>query len=164
MEVVNDIVSSQMELQPGVVVQAMVLDTLSGRSPLYRLKCFLANRDVELLVGEDLPANAFNDCQCRAFTGCRFRGGPQQDRHGARRPGNPHIRTEHERSELRHDIDQPLGRLPRLQSGLAAAGFSHHMGAQQRSPARPEAVYDRVVVCRSPRADLRAHLGWKLLR
>ncbi len=30
-------VASQMDLQPGVVVQAMVLDTLSGRSPRYRL-------------------------------------------------------------------------------------------------------------------------------
>ena len=60
-EVVNHIVSSQMDLRPGVVVQAMVLDTLSGRSPLYRIKEFLAGQDVELLVGEDLPANAFSD-------------------------------------------------------------------------------------------------------
>ncbi len=49
MEVVNDIVSSQMDLSPGIVVQAMVLDTLSGRSPLYRIKEFLAGQDVELL-------------------------------------------------------------------------------------------------------------------
>ena len=48
-DIVNDIVASQMDLQPGVVVQAMVLDTLSGRSPRYRLKEFLTGRDVELL-------------------------------------------------------------------------------------------------------------------
>jgi len=60
-ETVNSIVSSQMNIQPGVVVQAMVLDTLSGRSPLYRLKEFLTGRDVELLIGDDLPADAFSD-------------------------------------------------------------------------------------------------------
>ena len=60
-DVVNRMVSSEMDLQPGVVVQAMVLDTLSGRSPLYRLKEFLDERDVELLVGEQIPANAFSD-------------------------------------------------------------------------------------------------------
>jgi len=60
-ETVNNIVSSQMKIQPGVVVQAMVLDTLSGRSPLYRLKEFLAGRDTELLIGDNLPATAFSD-------------------------------------------------------------------------------------------------------
>ncbi len=77
-EVVNDIVSSQMDLQPGVVVQAMVLDTLSGRSPLYRLKHFLANRDVELLVGEDLPANAFNDVNVGRSLDAIFQAGPSK--------------------------------------------------------------------------------------
>lgn len=60
-ETVNSIVSSQMNIPPGVVVQAMVLDTLSGRLPLYRLKEFLAEQDVELLTGDDLPAEAFSD-------------------------------------------------------------------------------------------------------
>jgi transposase len=77
-DVVNDIVSSQMELQPGVVVQAMVLDTLSGRSPLYRLKDFLADRDVELLVGEDLPANAFSDINVGRSLDAIFEAGPSK--------------------------------------------------------------------------------------
>jgi transposase len=77
-EVVNDMVSSQMELQPGVVVQAMVLDTLSGRSPLYRIKQFLANRDVELLVGEDLPANAFSDVNVGRSLDAMFEAGPSK--------------------------------------------------------------------------------------
>jgi len=50
-EGVNDIVSSRMDLQPGVVVQAMVLDTLSGRSPLYRLKEFRVFRRICGYVG-----------------------------------------------------------------------------------------------------------------
>ena len=78
MEGVNDIVSSQMDLQPGVVVQAMVLDTLSGRSPLYRLKEFLADRDVELLVGEDLPANAFSDVNVGRSLDAIFEAGPSK--------------------------------------------------------------------------------------
>jgi len=77
-DVVNDIVASQMELQPGVVVQAMVLDTLSGRSPLYRLKHFLADRDVELLVGEDLPSNAFNDVNVGRSLDAIFEAGPSK--------------------------------------------------------------------------------------
>ncbi len=60
-ETVNSIVSSQMNIQPGAVVQAMVLDTLSGRSPLYRLKEFLTGKDIELLIGDDLPADVFSD-------------------------------------------------------------------------------------------------------
>lgn len=75
-EVVNDIVSSQMDLSPGVVVQAMVLDTLSGRSPLYRIKEFLAGQDVELLVGEDLPAKAFSDINVGRSLDAIFKAGP----------------------------------------------------------------------------------------
>ena len=77
-DIVNDIVASQMDLQPGVVVQAMVLDTLSGRSPLYRLKEFLTGRDVELLVGEDLPANAFSDVNVGRSQDAIFEAGPSK--------------------------------------------------------------------------------------
>jgi transposase len=60
-EVVDTAVQSQMQVQPGLVVQAMVLDVLSGRTPLYRLEVFLARQDVELLLGEAVDAHAFND-------------------------------------------------------------------------------------------------------
>ena len=50
-ELVNNLVPSEMELKPGLVVQAMVLDTLSGRTPLYRVKDFMAGQDIELLLG-----------------------------------------------------------------------------------------------------------------
>ncbi len=39
----------------------MVLDTLSGRSPLYRLEEFLAEQDIELLLGSNAKAHDFND-------------------------------------------------------------------------------------------------------
>ena len=61
METVNKVVSSQMQVTPGEVVQAMVLDTLSGRSPLYRLTEFFEHQDIELAVGRKLEAEVFND-------------------------------------------------------------------------------------------------------
>jgi transposase len=44
-------VDSQMHLSAGLAVMAMVLDTLSGRTPLYRLKDAFAENDTELLLG-----------------------------------------------------------------------------------------------------------------
>ncbi|MCX6053823.1 MAG: IS1634 family transposase [Chloroflexi bacterium] len=60
-ELVNNMISTQMELKPGLVVQAMVLDVLSGRNPLYRVESFLAEQDIQLLLGEKVEAHAFND-------------------------------------------------------------------------------------------------------
>ncbi|MEI6386824.1 MAG: DUF4277 domain-containing protein [Spirochaetota bacterium] len=60
-ELVDRMVPTQMELRPGLVVQAMVLDVLSGRTPLYRVEHFLATQDVELLLGETVPVHAFSD-------------------------------------------------------------------------------------------------------
>ena len=47
-DTINHMVDTEMELQPGPVVLGMVLDTLSGRSPLYRLMNFLEEKDIEL--------------------------------------------------------------------------------------------------------------------
>jgi transposase len=60
-ELVNNMISTQMELKPGLVVQAMVLDVLSGRNPLYHVEDFLAQQDIQLLLGEKVEAHAFND-------------------------------------------------------------------------------------------------------
>jgi transposase len=60
-ELVNQLVSTEMAVDPGTVVLAMVLDTLSGRSPLYRLEDFFAQQDTALLLGKAVPAEAFND-------------------------------------------------------------------------------------------------------
>ncbi len=50
-----------MDLQPGPVVLGMVLDTLSGRSPLYRLQNFLDEKDIELLLGKAVSFDQFTD-------------------------------------------------------------------------------------------------------
>lgn len=60
-DLVNRMVATQMEISPGLVVQAMVLDVLSERTPLYRVEDFWAGQDVELLLGKPVAAHAFND-------------------------------------------------------------------------------------------------------
>ena len=58
---VNHYVPTAMEVDAGTVVLALVLDTLSGRSPLYRLEEFFAQHDTELLLGKAVSPQALND-------------------------------------------------------------------------------------------------------
>jgi transposase len=58
---INHYVPTEMGVDAGTVVLAMVLDTLSGRSPLYRLEEFFAQQDTELLLGKAGPPQALND-------------------------------------------------------------------------------------------------------
>jgi len=60
-DTVNRLVPSQMAVDPGTIVQALVLDTLSGRNPLYRLEEFFELQNVEQLLGKDLPKSTFSD-------------------------------------------------------------------------------------------------------
>jgi transposase len=60
-ETINRMVPTQMDVDVGTIVLAMVLDTLSGRSPLYRLADFFKHQDTELLLGHHLASSAFND-------------------------------------------------------------------------------------------------------
>ena len=60
-DTINTMVKSQMQLQPGQAVLAMVLDTLSGRTPLYRLKEFFHEKDTELLLGSQMDPELFCD-------------------------------------------------------------------------------------------------------
>ena len=61
METINPIVPTEMDVDAGTIVQAMVIDTLSGRSPLYRLADFFKHQDTELLLGRQLADSVFND-------------------------------------------------------------------------------------------------------
>src|SRR4029453_9726379 len=58
---INHDVPTEMEVDAGTVVLGLVWDTLSGRSPLYRLEEFFAHQDTELLFGKALPPHAFTD-------------------------------------------------------------------------------------------------------
>src|SRR5215813_12868489 len=58
---INHYVPTAMEVDAGTVVLALVLDTLSGRSPLYRLEEFFAQHDTALLLGKAISPQALND-------------------------------------------------------------------------------------------------------
>src|SRR5215468_10748127 len=58
---INHYVPTEMEVDAGTVVLALVLDTLSGRSPLYHLEEFFAQQDTALLLGQAVPPQALND-------------------------------------------------------------------------------------------------------
>jgi len=60
-EIVNRLVPVEMDVEPGVIALGMVLDTLSGRSPLYHLEESFEPCDRELLFGEALRPGYFND-------------------------------------------------------------------------------------------------------
>jgi len=60
-DLINGLVGSQMEVEPGLIVAGMIQDTLSGRSPLYHLEDFFADHDTELLLGEPVEPSAFSD-------------------------------------------------------------------------------------------------------
>jgi len=60
-ETVDRMVGSQMQLSPGMAVLGMVLDTLSGRTPLYRLAEFFEEKDTELLLGTAIEPERFCD-------------------------------------------------------------------------------------------------------
>jgi hypothetical protein len=58
---INHYVPTAMGVEAGTVVLAMVLDTLRGRRPLYRLEECFAQHDTELLLGKAGPPQALND-------------------------------------------------------------------------------------------------------
>jgi len=58
---VNSAVPTEMAVDLGRVVKLMVLDTLSGRSPLYRLERFASQVDTRLLLGKEVAPSSFND-------------------------------------------------------------------------------------------------------
>jgi transposase len=58
---IHHYVPTEMNVDAGTVVLGLVLDTLSGRSPLYRLEECFAQQDTELLLGKALPPHALND-------------------------------------------------------------------------------------------------------
>lgn len=60
-EEIDRLLDCDMEVSPGRVVLALILDALSGRRPLFRLQEFFADKDIELLLGEDIPVAKLGD-------------------------------------------------------------------------------------------------------
>ena len=77
-EVVDNMVDTRMQLSPGIVVQAMVLDVLHGRSPLYRIEQFIEQQHRELLLGEEIDPHLFNDTNIARSLDALFAAGPSK--------------------------------------------------------------------------------------
>ena len=60
-DTINTIVETDMELSPGDAVLAMIMDTVSGRNPLYRLEESFHDVDTELILGKAINPEKFND-------------------------------------------------------------------------------------------------------
>jgi transposase len=60
-EIVDKALACDMQVSPGKILLALVMNVLSGRSPLYRVEEFFRTRDVALLLGSDLTAEMLND-------------------------------------------------------------------------------------------------------
>jgi hypothetical protein len=58
---INPYVPTEMEVAAGTGVLAVGLDTLSGRSPLYRFEEFVAQHDTARLFGKAVPPQALNE-------------------------------------------------------------------------------------------------------
>jgi uncharacterized protein DUF4277 len=54
---INHHVPTEMEVDAGTVVLGLILDTLSGRSPLYRLEEFFAQQDSDTALGPTYPSS-----------------------------------------------------------------------------------------------------------
>lgn len=59
--IMKPFVPTEMEVEAGTMVLGLVLETLSGRSPLYRLEELFAHQDTERRLGKAFPSPAFTD-------------------------------------------------------------------------------------------------------
>ena len=60
-ELINQLVVTEMDVEPGIIIAGMIQDTLSGRSPLYHLESFFRTQDTELLLGKEVSPEDFKD-------------------------------------------------------------------------------------------------------
>ena len=77
-ELVNELVPTQREVEPGVIALGLVLDTLSGRSPLYHLQTAFGECDRALLFGQELPEEYFSDDNVGRMLDGFFEAGTQR--------------------------------------------------------------------------------------
>lgn len=60
-DLINESIPCNTDIDLGTLVVGMVCDTLSGRSPLYKVEEFIAEQDTELLFGMEVNSRSFND-------------------------------------------------------------------------------------------------------
>jgi len=143
---VNRLAPTQMEVKPGTIVLGLVLDTLSGRSPLYRLVEFFEGRDTEVLLGERVPASVFKDDTVGRVLDLLFETGTQRV--------FPELAM---KALQRHRISTRTVHFDTTSVSVygeyrveeqAPPALRDHRRLQQGSPARPQAVLDLHPLCR----------------
>ena len=77
-ETINTAMGTGMAVDVGTVVQAMILDTLSTRNPLYRVDQFVKAYDTEVLLGRTLPSQSFNDTNLGRVLDAIYEAGSEQ--------------------------------------------------------------------------------------
>jgi len=60
-DLINESIPCNTDVDLGTLVTGMICDTLSGRSPLYKVEEFIAEQDTELLFGTAVNPRNFND-------------------------------------------------------------------------------------------------------
>jgi len=60
-DLINDSIPCNTDIDLGTLVVGMICDSLSGRSPLYKVEEFIAEQDTELLFGMEVDSHSFND-------------------------------------------------------------------------------------------------------
>lgn len=112
-EVINRLVPSAMDIDPGTIVLGMVIDTLSGRSPLYHLEAFFEQQDRELLLGREVAASVFNDDNVGRVLDRVFEAGTQRlfsalSQHAVERFAIPIKHVHHDTTSVSLYGDYPL--------------------------------------------------------
>jgi len=59
--IINKALKANMDIDCGKVVKGLILNTLSGRDPLYRVEEYFSHQDTELLLGKGMASSAFTD-------------------------------------------------------------------------------------------------------
>jgi transposase len=60
-EIINQLIPNEKIVDHGTMILAMVIDTLTGRNPLYRLEEFYSKQDTELLLGKKIHHSELTD-------------------------------------------------------------------------------------------------------
>jgi len=59
--IVDKALDCNMDASCGKIVKGLILNTLSGRDPLYRVEEYFSHQDTELLIGKGIDSSAFSD-------------------------------------------------------------------------------------------------------
>lgn len=77
-ETINTMTDTKMDLSPGDAVLGMIMDTVSGRTPLYRLEEAFDQMDTELILGKPISPGKFNDTNLGRVLDKLFETGTQK--------------------------------------------------------------------------------------